>query len=144
MLFRSVGLQDPVCPPHINFAAYNQVKGQKEYKIYKADDHYVDRSFIAYKDAWFKKIIDDLLSNVGTGVSQNNIENDIIISVNNKELIINNQQSKSLNIEIYDINGKLIANMKSKNNITKKLENGIYNVVVTCNTDRFVKSIIVF
>ena len=25
------GLQDPVCPPHTNFAAYNQIKSEKKY-----------------------------------------------------------------------------------------------------------------
>jgi cephalosporin-C deacetylase-like acetyl esterase len=35
----SAGLQDPTCPPRINFAAYNQVKGDKEYRVYPHGDH---------------------------------------------------------------------------------------------------------
>ena len=35
----SVGLMDPTCPPHINFAAYNQLNVQKEYKVYPYAGH---------------------------------------------------------------------------------------------------------
>ena len=33
------GLQDPTCPPHTNFAAYNQVKGEKSYRVYPYCGH---------------------------------------------------------------------------------------------------------
>lgn len=35
----SVGLEDPVCPPHINFAAYNQLSAPKEYIVYPRAGH---------------------------------------------------------------------------------------------------------
>jgi cephalosporin-C deacetylase-like acetyl esterase len=35
----SVGLMDPTCPPHINFAAYNQLQVQKQYKVYPYAGH---------------------------------------------------------------------------------------------------------
>lgn len=40
-----VGLQDPVCPPHINFAVYNLIDGgvEKHFVIYPGQKHGVDR-----------------------------------------------------------------------------------------------------
>ena len=35
----SVGLQDPICPPTTNFAAYNRIAGKKQYKIYPGRGH---------------------------------------------------------------------------------------------------------
>jgi cephalosporin-C deacetylase-like acetyl esterase len=35
----SVGLMDPTCPPHINFAAYNQLNVQKQFKVYPFAGH---------------------------------------------------------------------------------------------------------
>ena len=40
-----VGLQDPTCPPHTNFAAYNNLKSPKKYVIYPQCGHTVN-----YKD----------------------------------------------------------------------------------------------
>lgn len=40
-----VGLQDPTCPPHTNFAGYNNLNTKKEYVIYPECGHTVD-----YKD----------------------------------------------------------------------------------------------
>lgn len=38
------GLQDPTCPPHTNFAAYNNLTSEKEYVIYPLMGHTVDYS----------------------------------------------------------------------------------------------------
>lgn len=38
-LLMGVGLKDEVCPPHINFAAYNQVPGEKRYIAYPNNGH---------------------------------------------------------------------------------------------------------
>lgn len=38
-VYMSVGLQDPVCPPHTNFASYNQVKSEKKWICYPDCDH---------------------------------------------------------------------------------------------------------
>ena len=35
----AIGLMDRTCPPHINFAAYNQVRGPKEYIVYPEAGH---------------------------------------------------------------------------------------------------------
>lgn len=39
-----VGLQDPTCPPHTNFAAYNNLTSPKEFVIYPLCGHTVDYS----------------------------------------------------------------------------------------------------
>ena len=44
-LFMGVGLVDDVCPPHINFAAYNQVKSEKHYVIYPYAGHGLPADF---------------------------------------------------------------------------------------------------
>ncbi len=38
-VYMSVGLQDPVCPPHTNFASFNQVKSEKHWICYPHCDH---------------------------------------------------------------------------------------------------------
>jgi len=35
----SIGLMDETCPPHINFAAYNQLNVPKEYIVYPFAGH---------------------------------------------------------------------------------------------------------
>ncbi|WNJ18911.1 alpha/beta fold hydrolase [Pontibacter sp. G13] len=38
-VFMSIGLLDDVCPPHINFAAYNQLNVEKRYTVYPYAGH---------------------------------------------------------------------------------------------------------
>jgi cephalosporin-C deacetylase-like acetyl esterase len=38
-LIMSFGVQDPICPPHINFAAYNQVKSEKVWVACPRSEH---------------------------------------------------------------------------------------------------------
>jgi cephalosporin-C deacetylase len=38
-VFMAAGLQDEVCPPHTNFAGYNQIKSEKQYRIYREQGH---------------------------------------------------------------------------------------------------------
>jgi cephalosporin-C deacetylase-like acetyl esterase len=38
-LLMSIGVQDPTCPPHINFAAYNQVKSEKYWQASPLSGH---------------------------------------------------------------------------------------------------------
>lgn len=38
-ILMGVGLQDPVCPPHTNFAGYNMISSQKRYIIYTNCGH---------------------------------------------------------------------------------------------------------
>lgn len=41
----SVGLDDEVCPPHINFGAYNQLKSPKTFVVYPGLGHEVPKEF---------------------------------------------------------------------------------------------------
>ena len=38
-VYMSIGLQDPVCPPHTNFASFNHVKSEKKWICYPHCDH---------------------------------------------------------------------------------------------------------
>jgi len=51
----SVGLQDIVCPPHINFAAYNQIKGDKSYFVFPDAGHSMPKENTTMKYEWMKK-----------------------------------------------------------------------------------------
>jgi cephalosporin-C deacetylase-like acetyl esterase len=49
------GLVDDVCPPHINFAAFNNVKTEKYYIEYPLSGHRLPDDFYAKKMAWIRK-----------------------------------------------------------------------------------------
>ena len=49
-----VGLIDDVCPPHINFAAYNNLKVRKEYVVYPESGHGLPSEAEAYKRKWLR------------------------------------------------------------------------------------------
>jgi len=51
----SIGLRDEICPPHINFAAFNQVKGRKEYVVYPEAGHNPPGSYHVAKYKYIKK-----------------------------------------------------------------------------------------
>jgi len=51
----SVGLVDEVCPPHINFAAYNQVQSPKEYMVYPDAGHSLPWSYHQIKYEFIRK-----------------------------------------------------------------------------------------
>jgi cephalosporin-C deacetylase-like acetyl esterase len=51
----SVGLLDITCPPHINFAAYNQLKTEKEYQVYPYAGHGLPAENYNVKMEWIKK-----------------------------------------------------------------------------------------
>jgi cephalosporin-C deacetylase len=51
----AVGLMDDVCPPHINFAAYNHLKVPKEYIVYPESGHGLPSEFNTIKYEWIKK-----------------------------------------------------------------------------------------
>ncbi len=54
-LLMGVGLKDDVCPPHINFAAYNNVKGEKSYIAYPESGHGLPQDFYTAKMDWIRK-----------------------------------------------------------------------------------------
>ncbi len=51
----SVGLQDPVCPPHTNFSSYNLIRAPKSYSIYPVCKHDVPKEWWPKRDAFFEK-----------------------------------------------------------------------------------------
>ncbi len=51
----SVGLRDVTCPPHINFAAYNQLRSEKEYRVYPNSGHGLPAENYQFKMGWIKK-----------------------------------------------------------------------------------------
>jgi cephalosporin-C deacetylase-like acetyl esterase len=53
-LIMGVGLMDMVCPPHINFAAYNNVDGKKKYIAYPEAGHGLPADFYKAKMDWIK------------------------------------------------------------------------------------------
>lgn len=53
-MIMGVGLIDEVCPPHINFAAYNLVTAEKKYIIYPNAGHGLPEDFYRAKMDWIR------------------------------------------------------------------------------------------
>lgn len=53
-LIMGVGLMDEVCPPHINFAAYNLVTSEKRYIVYPHAGHSLPEEFYHSKMEWIR------------------------------------------------------------------------------------------
>jgi cephalosporin-C deacetylase len=56
----SIGLKDITCPPHINFAAYNQLNAPKEYVVYPDAGHGLPAEYMQAKVDWMKKELEKL------------------------------------------------------------------------------------
>ena len=56
-LFMGIGVQDEVCPPHINFAAFNNVKAPKKWIAYGDMGHSTGPDFEDKKQAFFNKVL---------------------------------------------------------------------------------------
>lgn len=54
-LLMGVGLMDEVCPPHINFAAYNLVTAEKKYIVYPSAGHGLPDHFYNAKIEWIRE-----------------------------------------------------------------------------------------
>jgi cephalosporin-C deacetylase len=54
-LLMGIGVQDNVCPPHINFAAYNEAKGPKKWIAYPLEGHSTGADFPERRLAFFKE-----------------------------------------------------------------------------------------
>lgn len=52
----SIGLKDDVCPPHINFAAYNQLTVPREYHVYPEAGHGLPDEYNRMKYEWIRKM----------------------------------------------------------------------------------------
>lgn len=57
-LIMGIGVQDEVCPPHINFAAYNQVKSEKRWMAFPEYGHSVGKEYGDAAMAFFKEKLD--------------------------------------------------------------------------------------
>lgn len=53
-MLMGAGLVDNVCPPHINFAAFNQVKSEKSYLVYPLSGHNLPDDFYLKKMDWIR------------------------------------------------------------------------------------------
>ena len=53
-MIMGVGLMDEVCPPHINFAAYNLVEAEKKYIVYPKAGHGLPEDFNIAKMKWIR------------------------------------------------------------------------------------------
>jgi cephalosporin-C deacetylase-like acetyl esterase len=54
-MLMGVGLIDDVCPPHINFAAYNQLTSEKQYIVYPQAGHGLPEEFLEKRMEFLKK-----------------------------------------------------------------------------------------
>ncbi|MDD2290232.1 MAG: acetylxylan esterase [Bacteroidales bacterium] len=52
-----VGLQDPTCPPHTNFAGYNLITAPKDYRIYQNNGHNTPPEWQEVRMEFFKKYL---------------------------------------------------------------------------------------
>jgi len=51
----AVGLQDNVCPPHTNFAAYNQIRSEKKVYIFPDQGHSVPGQWYQIRMDFFRE-----------------------------------------------------------------------------------------
>ena len=56
-IIMGIGLQDETCPPHTNFAGYNQIKAEKKYHVYPNQKHSVDESWWLLRETFFRQAI---------------------------------------------------------------------------------------
>ncbi len=54
-VFMGAGLMDVTCPPHINFAAYNQLSVPKEYVVFPWSGHNINSKYHILKYEWIRK-----------------------------------------------------------------------------------------
>lgn len=59
-VFMTIGLKDTTCPPHINFAAYNQLNVPKSYFVFPKSGHGLPRENAIMKYDWMKIELDKL------------------------------------------------------------------------------------
>jgi cephalosporin-C deacetylase-like acetyl esterase len=54
-VFMSIGLLDDVCPPHTNFAAYNNLSVPREYRVYPYAGHGLPSESYTARMDWIRK-----------------------------------------------------------------------------------------
>lgn len=57
-VFMSIGLKDVICPPHINFAAYNQLTVPREYYVFPEAGHGLPGRYTQMKYEWIRKMFE--------------------------------------------------------------------------------------
>lgn len=55
-IIMGVGLQDNICPPHINFSGYNHISSPKRYYIYPDQKHTVGKTWWGIRDQFFREL----------------------------------------------------------------------------------------
>lgn len=58
-VYMAFGLQDPTCPPHTNFAGYNQIKAPKQYLCVPTCGHamWMEREWRDRRAGWFEELL---------------------------------------------------------------------------------------
>lgn len=143
-LLMAVGMQDETCPPRTNFAAYNQVKTDKEYKVYKADGHYVDRSFLTYKDAWFNAILDKLKTALPETAFPKGISGDVCIYTEGHAINIHSLAPKPVTASVYGVSGILINRSVIGGSINIPVKPGIYIVELKGGRDKLTRKVAIY
>lgn len=138
-LLMGVGLQDPICPPHIHFAAFNQVNKSKEYYVCKNNGHSVDDAYDKYKYIWYNKILN---GNSDTIELENKRFNDQIQTfISGGVMYIYNTTGNPVNLFLYSTEGRLIKQIKIDGSTSIKVLSGLYIVSVSDNHHHTVRKI---
>lgn len=136
-----VSLQDPTCPPSINFAPYNLASStSKEYMILKANGHYSDQSFLTYKDAWYANLIKSTEVNIPFN---NDFANKLNIYTNHKHLNIETKTGSTYNLSVLRVDGSKIRSSTFSQAISVALQSGVYIVTISNVNACLIRKIIV-
>jgi cephalosporin-C deacetylase-like acetyl esterase len=135
-----IGLQDPVCPPHINFAAYNRVTSEKEYHVCAICEHESGSAFNnTIKPQWYKNRIEKFSE---TGISS--IANQgISVGRQGSQIVIEGNTAGLLQIEAYSMDGLKLFSEKASVPYHKTLKKGIYILRITTATGTVCEKILI-
>lgn len=135
------GLQDDICPPHINFAAFNQVRGEKEYYIGREWGHWVDQAFHNRKNAWYKELIEKITP-IQT-ITQND-HSKIRIHTDGSGFMIEGETQDQVHISVHKVDGSLIYSTCTSLPVEKiNCDQGMYLVRIASSQDCLTKKIVV-
>ncbi len=137
----AVGLQDETCPPHINFAAYNQTQGAKEYYIGKEWGHWVDNEFHNRKNAWYAEQIKRITA---TEEIDEDTQSDIRITQDGTGFVVEGESQDTVTVSVYTTEGTLIYSQLTSLPTEKiSCEKGIYIVCVSNNQNCVTKKVVI-
>jgi cephalosporin-C deacetylase-like acetyl esterase len=140
-LLMGVGLQDPICPPHINFAGYNQVRSQKEYMISKNTEHTLDKNFGPYKEDWFKKILANI--NADTTIKYKDFNDQIKSYTNGRTITVYSTLERPLTLSIFRTDGVLIKKVNFGNSTSQTVTSGIYILSISDEINSSLRKMVV-